>query len=230
MRLIGSRLMLLVVLIVALAAAVSATPTDKAVVDELMQMYGLDSSTCVVEVLNNRLKTAEVEPGELTIRPIVEKEPLGLFNIVATIERDGRMVESAQLRLRVTRFADVLVATDRIGMHDQLTPDNCTVRRMDITQLHEKVLHSLDDVAGMRTAKMIRKGTILTTSTVETPPDVEAGQTVTIVYSDGLCRITTNGTALQKGSHGDFVKVKNSSSGKIIVARVVDQNAVEVDP
>ncbi len=230
MRLIGSRLILLAVLLLPLIATAAPVPTEQAVIDELMQMYGLDSSTCTVEILTNRLKTAEVEPGEVSIRPIAQKEPLGLFNIAATIERDGRMIESAQLRLRITRFLDVLVATDRIAMHEPLTPENCTLKRMDVTRLHEKALTSLDEVAGMRTSKIIRKGTLLTTSTVETPPDVEAGQEVTIVYADSRCRITVPGRVLQKGSHGDYIKVKNSSSGKIIVARVVDQNAVEVDP
>jgi len=230
MRLIGSRLILLSVLLVSIAAVVSAVPTEQAVINELMQMYGLDSTNCTVEVLSNRLKTAQVVPGEISIRPIVQKEPLGLFSIAATIERDGRMLESAQLRLRITRFADVLVATDRIGRHEALTAENCAVTRMDVTSLHEKPLYSLDEAAGLRSAKNVRKGTMLTSSAVEMPPDVEAGHEVTIVFADGLCRITAPGTVLQKGSHGDYIKVKNSSSGKIIVARVVDQNAVEVDP
>ena len=47
---------------------------------------------------------------------------------------------------------------------------------------------------------------------------------------DGLCRITSAGVSLQSGMAGDYVKVKNKGSGKIILARVVDGAAVAVDP
>lgn len=47
---------------------------------------------------------------------------------------------------------------------------------------------------------------------------------------DGLCRITAAGVALQSGMAGDYVKVKNKGSGKIILARVVDGTAVAVGP
>ena len=53
---------------------------------------------------------------------------------------------------------------------------------------------------------------------------------LSFVYIDGLCRITATGVALQSGMAGDYVKVKNKGSGKIILARVVDGTAVAVDP
>lgn len=227
MKLIGSSLILI---LFAAAASASPVPVEQALTEELAAMYDLDTSQYVIEVDINRLKTESVEPGDLSLRPLVQKAPLGLFTVAATIERDGRTVESAQVRLRISRFADVLVAADRIGLRDDLTRENLTVRRMDITKMYEKPITSYQEVEGFRAKRNIRKGTVLTTSAVEVPPDVESGREVTIVYTDGRCRITTPGRALQTGSSGEYIKVKNTGSGKIIMARVVDDGSVAVDP
>ena len=222
---------LLVILILILAAGhVAAESTAQAVIDELIAIYRLDTSQYVVDIVSNRLKTETIAAGELTLRALSKKEPLGLFTMAATVERDGEMLESARIRFRISRFADVLVATGKVNSRDNLPRDKFTAKRMDVTQLYEKPITSFDEVEGYRAARNIRKGTILTAPAVEIPPDIEAGMQVSIVYDDGLCRITAPGTALQPGSTGEFVKVKNSSSGKIVMARVVDQAAVAVDP
>jgi len=230
MRLIGSRLILISVLFLAGALSVSATPTEQAVIDRLVETYAMDTSEYVIEVLANRLKATEIDPAGLSLRPLTKKEPLGLFSVAARIEQDGRTVESGQVRFRITRFATVLVAVDRIRRNEMLTGENLALQRVDVTSLKEKPFAAISAVVGLRSTRTLRQGTILTGSSAELPPDIEAGTAVSIVYTDGLCRITAPGTALQPGLAGDYVKVKNTSSGKIIVARVVDQNAVAVDP
>jgi flagella basal body P-ring formation protein FlgA len=223
------RLLLIIILIIA-GAHVAAEPVEQAVVRELAALYRLDTSQYVIDIETNRLRSEDVSPGQLTLRPLSQKEPLGLFTVAATVSDENGMVESAQLRLRISKFADVLVATGKVGTREMLTPDKFEVRRMDVTQLFEKPITSFDDVAGYRAARNIRMGTVLTAPAVEIPPDVEAGTQVSIVYEDGRCRISTPGTVLQPGSNGEYVKVRNASSGKIIMARVVDGSSVAVDP
>ncbi len=229
MRELLKKVLLIIILIVASGSALAA-PVEQVICDELAAMYRLDTSQYTIEVLKNRLETTDVDPGQLTIRPLSEKEPIGLFSVAVSVEKDDVQIERAQVRLRITRFATVLVAADRVGMRDDLTREMVSLRRMDVTNLREKVLTSFEDIEGYRAARNLRKGSILTSSDVEIPPDIEAGRDVSIVYDDGFCRISTPGTALQPGSAGDYVKVKNKSSGKIIMARVKDETAVVVDP
>ena len=65
---------------------------------------------------------------------------------------------------------------------------------------------------------------------LERIPDIERGRDVAIVYIEGMCRISADGRTMQSGQAGDYIKVKNKTSGKIILARVVDATAVAVDP
>jgi flagella basal body P-ring formation protein FlgA len=207
-----------------------ANPCDEAVVEKIFHLYQLDKSSYEVEVLSNPLKSAEVSADEIVIRPLSQKEPLGLFTVIAKVVQNGKAVEEGQVRLRIKKYADVLVTTDRIKRHEDLIADKLVVKRMDVTNLVERPLVSLDELAGHRAKRNISKGKILTAGAVEPIPDVERGHEVIIVYTNGLCRVTAEGITLQSGMAGDYVKVKNKSSGKIIIARVIDETAVAVDP
>jgi flagella basal body P-ring formation protein FlgA len=149
---------------------------------------------------------------------------------MASIEGDDGLVSRGQVRFRVRRYASVVVAAEKILRHDLLTADRLVVERLDVTNLVERPVRDIDELSGMRAKRNLRKGTILTAAAVEPLPDVESGHRVTVVYDDGRCRVSAAGVALQSGVTGDYVKVKNESSGKIIVAKVVDESTVAIDP
>ncbi len=220
----------LVAITLALAGPVQAVTCDQAIIEKMMAMYNLDTNSYQIEILSNRLASAEATVDNIAIRPLTAKEPLGLFTVMAKVSEGSEFVESGQIRMRIRQFADVVVLSDRIRSRQPLTADCLTVKRMDITSLHEKPLPSLAAIDGYRVRRNLRRGTILTTSAIEPIPDIESGRELSIVYVDGLCRITTVGVALQTGMAGDYIKVKNKGSGKIILARVVDGAAVAVDP
>ena len=68
------------------AIAVSAVSPDQAVLDRILEQYELDPLAYEVELLSNRLQSEDVDPSQLTIKALTEKEPLGLFTVLATIE------------------------------------------------------------------------------------------------------------------------------------------------
>ncbi len=219
-----------VVLTLALAASASAANRDQAIIDKMRAVYNLDTNTYKIEILSNRLRTNELNAANVAIHPLTTKDPLGLLSVIVNVLEGDKVIESGQVRMKIRQFADVLVVSDRITSREPLSEDKLSIRRMDVTSLHEKPLLSIGEAEGYRAKRNLRRGTILTTASVEPIPDIEAGRELSIVYVDGLCRITACGVALQSGVAGDYVKVKNKGSGKIILARVVDAAAVAVDP
>ena len=91
-----------------------------AIVNRMFGMYGLDRSTHTIEILSNPLKTAEVSTDDVVIRPLTPKKPLGLFTVMVTINEDGRPIEEGQVRMRIKRFGNVMVTTDRIHTREKL--------------------------------------------------------------------------------------------------------------
>ena len=224
------------ILIVTLVVMLTVTPAsesvtcEQAIQDKVAAMYDLDTNWYRVEVLSHSLKSAEVNPQQLTLRPLSQKEPLGLFSMMADLKIDGERLESGQVRLKIRKYADVLVLLDNVRRSDPVTVEQLTRQRMEVTTLHERPLIEPSELAGNRAKRNLKRGNILTARDLEPIPDVEFGRDVAIVYIDGLCRISTEGKALQSGLAGEYIKVKNKSSGKIILARIVDATAVAVDP
>jgi flagella basal body P-ring formation protein FlgA len=207
-----------------------AATLDDAIIDKMMSMYALDSNSYRLEVLSNPLKTAEAESQNVLLRPLSPKEPLGLFSVMVQLFDNGTEIESGQVRLKIKRFADVVVTLDKIRRHEELAADQVTLRRSEVTNLREQPFYLVDQLSGLRARRNLSRGSILTSGDVEPVPDIDVGREVTIVYSDGLCRITARGTAMQAGTAGDYIKVKNKAGGKIILVRVIDEGAVALDP
>ncbi|UCD63422.1 MAG: flagellar basal body P-ring formation protein FlgA [Candidatus Zixiibacteriota bacterium] len=223
---------LLSVLLASSAASSEATPNrwDQVAVDWITKNYALDPQSCTVELLSNPLKTPHADDLAVDFRALSQKEPSGLFTVLATVSRGGQTIETGQIRTRIHRYASVLVTTDKVKRGERIDPKNVAVQRTEITNLTEKPVTSLEETVGYRVRRNIRCGRIVTTAALEPIPDIESGRETLIVYDNGLCRVTAPGVALQSGSTGDYIKVKNKATKKILVARVIDENAVAVDP
>ena len=72
-------------------------------------------------------------------------------------------------------------------------------------------------------------GENLTDQNSETIPLIDKGDQVTILLEAPRMSITTTGEALQDGRLGDFIRIKNLMSDKVIQARVVKERLVQVD-
>jgi flagella basal body P-ring formation protein FlgA len=222
---------LALVVILSCAAASSRSATVEALVSQwVYHTYSLDTTAFEIEVLSNSVKTTDVADERLSIKPLTQREPLGLFTVLAELERNGTVVDRGQVRLRIRKYADVLVATDRLARQDLISSEKIVLQRMEVTSLQERPLIALEDLEGFRMKRNLSKGKILTSGAVEPIPDIDVGEEVTIVYNDGLCTITAPGRSMQSGSRGARIRVRNNSSGKVITAQVVDDSSVSVGP
>lgn len=203
---------------------------NDAIIDKMFDDYQLDSEKYEIEILSNRLKQKELYKEEISLKPLTLKDPLGLFTVIATIFDNGIKVESSQVRMRIKKFDIVLVSTDKLKRHSQLTNSNTSIQRIEVTNLRNKTYLALEETEGYRLKGSVQKSVPITSKMLEKIPDIVSGRGTTIVYSSSVFKITADGVALQSGCEGDFIKVKNKTSNKIIVARVIDSHHVAVDP
>ena len=229
MKLYHKILLLLFFLIFSLSVN-AAEYSGKIVISKIKEMYSLNDENYEIEILSNPLKSENIISEKMVIRALTQKEPIGLFTVLVNIIENDKIVETAQVRLRIKKFADVLTVTGKIKRHKIIDADNTTVQRKDITKLFEKPLVSVEETKGMRVKRNLKKGAILTAEALEPIPDIESGMETTIVYNDGYFKITASGVALQTGIAGDYIKVKNKTTKKIIIARIVDKKFVAIDP
>jgi flagella basal body P-ring formation protein FlgA len=217
-------------LLVFLCQSAVAVEINQAVTDLVRERYRLDSSQVEIEIVANQLRTRMVNLADLSIRSLTQTEPLGPFTVMAEITHDGVLIERGQVHMRISKFADVLVASDKVNRHELLTEQKFELKRTDVTSLREQPVISTAEIGGMRAKRNLRTGNILTKGAIEPIPDIDVGGEVTIVYTDSWGTITAPGEVLETGLIGARVRVKNLASGKIILATVVSGKSVEVNP
>ena len=91
------------------------------------------------------------------------------------------------------------------------------------------VAMSASDIVGMAAARTLLPGQSIPMTAVRPPRVLRAGAPVKMVYVDGGLEITATGSALQDGSVGQTVKVRNDDSGVTVSGRVRGDGSILVD-
>lgn len=206
----------------------SATLTD-AVRAYLQDTWRLNMAEHEIEFLSTQIKIDSLGEHILELRPLTQGEPRGLFTLMAELKDQGKLIGRGQIRLRIRKFAEVLVARDRLPRHSKLIRADFEIKRVEITSLREQPVRQIKSMSAFRLKRNLSRGNILTLRSIEPVPDIDVGREVSILFSGRLFQISAPGRALQAGAIGDIVKVKNLSSGRIVRARVLDKNTVTIE-
>ena len=129
---------------------------------------------------------------------------------------------------RITVYKHVVVLTRSVSRGEIITQDAITKKRVDLSQTHRKYATEMDEVLGKITKRPLAAGSVLNIGLLSTPKTITRGQQVIIFAHTGGMRIRMQGAALMDGSMGQRIRVKNSSSNRIIEGVVVSQGIVRV--
>ena len=85
---------------------------------------------------------------------------------------------------------------------------------------------TMSEVIGRKAKFNLARGAVIKTRQLEIVYPVEKGKAVLVVANNSRLSITVNAIALEAGQLGDMIKVKNSTSGKILNAIVTGEKKV----
>ena len=85
---------------------------------------------------------------------------------------------------------------------------------------------TMSDIIGRKAKFNLARGAVIKTRQLEIVYPVEKGKAVLVVANNLRLSITVNAIALEAGQLGDMIKVKNSTSGKILNAIVTGEKKV----
>lgn len=85
---------------------------------------------------------------------------------------------------------------------------------------------TMSEIIGRKAKFNLARGTVIKTRQLEIVYPVEKGKAVLVVANNSRLSITVNAIALEAGQLGDMIKVKNSTSGKILNAIVTGEKKV----
>ena len=148
------------------------------------------------------------------------------FNLLFAV--NGRTIKNCTVHGRLEAMAPVATAAVNLRRGSIITPDQVEMIRQDISKL-DGPYFSRNKVVGLQAKRTIRAGKPLDAMNVAPPPVIKRGEPVEIVASRGALRISTKGIATMDGRPGDFIRVKNISSSKLVYCRVDAPGLVSVE-
>jgi flagella basal body P-ring formation protein FlgA len=80
----------------------------------------------------------------------------------------------------------------------------------------------------MQARQYIKPGSMFRSSDLVSPAVIKVNDPVNIIFSSGAINLKTVGIAMGNGAVGDMIKVKNESSGAVLLGQIVNKNTVQV--
>lgn len=173
----------------------------------------------------------ELPAGRLTftLTPNPHEDYLGRSVMALQLFVDGQPVRRMWVNTSISVMADVVTVVRPLGNAQSIQASDLTIQRRDLKDLPNDALRSINAVVGNRTTCAIYPQTVLQANMVESPPLVRRGDMVKIVAHSGSLTITATGLVKQKGARDEIIRVMNTSSNRVIAARVKEPGVVEVD-
>ena len=183
-----------------------------------------------VELGNRSLKiyVAANEPATIGVENLSINRSTGRF--VATMVTPANKPGAKRYRLtgRVHRLVQVPVISRRISRGEIIRKND--IEWIDVREYTLRRGFILDDsqVIGMAAKRYIAAKTPISASQIQRPQLVSRGDLVTVSLQAGQMSLKTQGRAIEAGSLGDVVRVKNSKSKKVVETRVTGKGTVKV--
>jgi flagella basal body P-ring formation protein FlgA len=128
--------------------------------------------------------------------------------------------------VRAKLSAMVAVAAAPVAANEPLADAQVALERRDISAVADSI-SAPEQAVGQTSRRPLRTGDILRSSQLAAPVLVKRGdQVVMLARRDGI-EVSTSGEALDAGSRGAVVRVRNSGSGQVVRMRVTGAGTVE---
>jgi flagella basal body P-ring formation protein FlgA len=129
---------------------------------------------------------------------------------------------------RISVYGPALVAARALGRGERLSEADLRREERDLARLPTGSLDSLTEAEGMLMKRSVSAGTPITRSMLKREHLVQRGQEVTLIAEGTGVQVRSVGKAMDDAAKGERVRVKNTSSGRIVEGRAVAAGVVRI--
>lgn len=167
--------------------------------------------------------------GTVDVRTILPAQIsyISLTPVRATVYLNGRAWRTVSFTASVKVYDTVLVASHDLRIEVPVMASDFHEAEVAIDGRNEFV-KDVNEIVGLVPHRFIRGGLPISKGYFQQPVAVNSGQRVTIVLNWRGIKASARGIALTRGRIGSLIKVKNELSEKVLTAKVIDSQTVEV--
>jgi len=149
------------------------------------------------------------------------------FNIEAKVK--GEDAVNFTVMGIVDEWKELPVAARPIKKGSIIDESDIVMARLNIKSLPLDTASHNNELIGLEVEDNISVGEVFKRNKLVYPPVIRKGEAVTILYKKGLLSATATGIALEDAGDNEIIKVRNTSSKKIISGTVVEAGLVRVN-
>lgn len=154
-------------------------------------------------------------------------------NVVFTIQiistGQNRVLKTFTAQAKVKTLETVVMAARTIQKGEQIGEQDIYLSHQETTSLRDGFMRSKDEIVGKIAVQTIRKNQIIYSRYVKKVPIIKKGERIVLMYNQPPLVIKVYAIALQDGSPGEWIWVRNLQSNKRLKAKVVRAGIAEVE-
>lgn len=168
---------------------------------------------------------------QVEFRSPKERTRLGFQTVWMHLFRDGQFIRKFPVGVTVQLKMPVVVTTKKINFHGQIGANTVRVEKRWIKndEVWQDGIRAPEEVIGRESTHFLAAGKVLLQRDVQAVNVVRPGDRVEIRVPAGNLVVSTKGIARSAGKIGDFIYVKNLTTGKRLKARVQAPGVVVVE-
>lgn len=151
------------------------------------------------------------------------------FSVSLEIRVDNVVSRRFSVTAQVEAFGEILVANRNLIANEKISESDVRIEKRRLEKPLTSYFQKFDKLRGTVLLKNISKETELTSDSFAAGVVVRNGDIVKIEGVSGKIKITVSGEARASGRIGDRISVKNSQSGAILQATVIDESLVRIN-
>ena len=196
-------------------------------INGLLQEKLQDNRIIVEQEYSSKSKFDKIKSAQDKIDSIIVEqfEPKNSSFRVRVNYNDGK---AETLSGRYLSYVMAPIAARYIKFGDVIQQSDVTTMKVRIDSLNSEYASELNEVVGMQAKTYIAAGKMFKINEVTSPNVIKNNDPVNIIYSSGAINLKTVGIAMGNGAVGDMIKVKNSSSGVVLLGQIVNKNTVKI--
>ncbi|WP_022854625.1 flagellar basal body P-ring formation chaperone FlgA [Thermodesulfobacterium thermophilum] len=153
---------------------------------------------------------------------------LGFNTVILVFFKDGKEAFRVRLWGYVESNVSVAVVAKPLEKGEVITKNHLVFQEKPLSRLPKDVVLEEEEALGKEVRTSLKPNVVLRKSFLNEPVLVKRGQEVLIIGKGRGFLVKTKGKALQDGRKGEVIKVRNLTSKKEVLGKVISTNEIEV--
>ncbi|MCG8325016.1 MAG: flagellar basal body P-ring formation protein FlgA [Thiotrichales bacterium] len=150
-------------------------------------------------------------------------------NITVGIRCTDERPWSIYVPVSVNYFAEVVVANRPLQRGAIITAEDVRLERKNLSFRADNHISSIEEVIGRELVHSLQLGHVLSNRNLKLPVIIKRGQRVTLLARTDSFEVQMEGEAMMDGVAGQYIKVRNSRSKRVIQGQVKSSNIIYIE-